>query len=138
MNFSIRVQYGVQALLELARKYNASPVQIGEIARSQRIPVRYLEQLLLVMKRRHLLSSVRGKEGGYSLAKHPGDISVLDIIEALDGPIELLRKKQRKSPVVHELFDNLQISIRNHLGEVSLEDLMFKMGQRQRTLSYHI
>ena len=106
MNFSIKVQYGIQAALELARKYNAGPVQIRDIAKDQRIPIRYLEQILLILKRRHLLSSVRGKEGGYSLAKHPSDISVLEVIEALDGPIEFAQKRLKRHPVLFELFEN--------------------------------
>lgn len=138
MNFSIKVHYGIQAALELARKYNAGPVQISDIARGQKIPVRYLEQLLLILKRRHLLSSVRGKEGGYSLARHPADISVLEVIEALDGPIDLVGKRARKFPVLFELFDNLQKSIRNYLKEATLEDLVFKMGRKERAFIYNI
>lgn len=128
----------MQAALDLARKYNAGPVQIGEIAQNQKIPVRYLEQLLLVLKKRHLLASVRGKEGGYSLARHPADISVLEVVEALEGPIDLVRKKTRKHPVLSELFTNLQDSIREQLKAVTLEDLVFKQGRKERALIYNI
>ncbi|MFC1540799.1 RrF2 family transcriptional regulator [Candidatus Margulisiibacteriota bacterium] len=138
MNFSIKVQYGLQAALELARKYNAGPVQIGDIAQNQKIPVRYLEQLLLVLKKRHLLASVRGKEGGYALAKHPADISVLEVIEALEGPIELARKRLKKQPVLFELFEDLQSSIRDQLKATTLEDLIFKLGRKERALVYNI
>ena len=138
MNFSIKVQYGIQAALELARKYNAGPVQIGDIAKSQKIPVRYLEQLLLILKRRHLLASVRGKEGGYSLAEHPSDISVLEVIEALDGPIDLVGKRAKKVPVIFELFENLQGKVKDHLKEISLEDLIFKLGRKERVYIYNI
>ncbi|MFH1347500.1 MAG: Rrf2 family transcriptional regulator [Candidatus Margulisiibacteriota bacterium] len=82
MKFSIRVQYGLQAMLELALKYGGGPIQIADIAKNQKIPIRYLEQLLLVLKRRGVVASTRGKHGGYSLAKHPSDIAVLEIIEA--------------------------------------------------------
>lgn len=138
MNFSIKVQYGIQAVLELAKKYNAGPAQIRDIAKSQKIPVRYLEQLLLILKKRHLLSSVRGKEGGYSLAKHPSDISVLEVIEALDGPIDLVGKKTKKVPVVFELFEALQIKIKDHLKTITLEDLIFKLGEKERAYTYNI
>ena len=138
MNFSIKVQYGLQAALDLAKKYNAGPVQIRDIAKSQRIPIRYLEQLLLILKRRHLLSSLRGKEGGYSLARHPSDISVLEVIEALDGPIDLANKRLKRSPVLFELFEKLQLSINKYLAEITLEDLVFKIGQKERTFVYNI
>jgi len=138
MHFSIKVQYGIQAALELARKYNAGPVQIGDIARAQKIPVRYLEQLLLVLKKRHLLASVRGKEGGYSLARHPSDISVLEIIEALDGPIDLASKRLKKIPVLFDLFEGLQSTVREYLGRTTLEDLVLKVGRRESAYIYNI
>jgi Rrf2 family protein len=138
MHFSIKVQYGIQAALELARKYNAGPVQIGDIARAQKIPVRYLEQLLLVLKKRHLLASVRGKEGGYSLARHPSDISVLEIIEALDGPIDLASKRLKKIPVLFDLFEGLQSTVREYLGRTTLEDLVLKVGRKESAYIYNI
>lgn len=138
MNFSIKVQYGIQAALELARKYNSGPVQIGDIAKAQKIPVRYLEQLLLVLKKRHLLASLRGKEGGYSLARHPSDISVLEIIEGLDGPIELAPKRIKRVPVLFDLFENLQKSIRDHLQGITLEDLVLKVGRKEQHYIYNI
>jgi Rrf2 family protein len=138
MNFSIKVQYGIQAALELAKKFNAGPVQIRDIARDQKIPIRYLEQLLLILKRRHLLSSVRGKEGGYSLAKHPSDITVLEVIEALDGPIEFANKRLKRHPVLFELFENVQVSFRDLLRKTTLEDLVFKLSRKERAYIYNI
>lgn len=138
MHFSIKIQYGIQAVLELARKYNAGPVQIGDIARAQKIPVRYLEQLLLILKKRHLLASVRGKEGGYSLAGHPADISLLEIIEALDGPIDLASKRLKKIPVLFDLFEGLQSTVREYLGRTTLEDLVLKVGRKESAYIYNI
>lgn len=138
MNFSIKVQYGIQAMMDLARRYNSGPIQIGDIAKSQKIPVRYLEQLLLILKRRHLLASVRGKEGGYALARHPADISVLEVVEALDGPIDLAGKKAKKIPVLFELFESLQNSIKTQLKGTTLEDLIFKQSQKERAYIYNI
>ena len=85
-------------MLELALKYGGGPCQIKEIARNQKVPIRYLEQLLLLLKRRGLVSSTRGKQGGYNLVKHPSDVTVLEMVAALDGPIELTSKKMKKSP----------------------------------------
>jgi Rrf2 family cysteine metabolism transcriptional repressor len=138
MNFSIKVQYGIQALLELAKRYNAGPQQIADVARAQKIPVRYLEQLLLIMKRRHLLASVRGKEGGYALAKHPSDINVLEIVEALEGQINLTTRKLKSTPVIQELFENLQKLIKDQLRAVTLEDLIFKASRKGTAFIYNI
>ncbi len=138
MRFSIRVQYGIQALLELALKYGGGPIQIGDIAKRQRVPVRYLEQLLLMLKRRELVSSIRGKEGGYSLAKHPSDVPVLDIVEALEGPVELTSKKMKKLPVLFDAFEKIQGNIKKDLGALTLEDLVFKKRQKDRAYIYNI
>lgn len=138
MNFSIKVQYGIQALLELAKRYNAGPQQIADVARAQKIPVRYLEQLLLIMKRRHLLASVRGKEGGYALARHPADINMLEIVEALEGQINLTTRKLKSTPVIQELFENLQKSIKDQLRAVTLEDLIFKASRKESAFIYNI
>ncbi|MFH1684512.1 MAG: Rrf2 family transcriptional regulator [Candidatus Margulisiibacteriota bacterium] len=138
MKFSIRVQYGLQAMLELALKYGGGPVQIADIAKNQKIPIRYLEQLMLVLKRRGTVASTRGKHGGYALAKHPSDVSVLEIIEAFEGPIELTSKKMKKLPVLFEAFDTIQNNIKKELTELSLEDLVFKKRQKERAYIYNI
>lgn len=138
MKFSIKIQYGLQALLELALKYGSGPLQISDIAKSQKIPIRYLEQLLLVLKRRGLLASTRGKNGGYTLVVHPSDISVLQIIEAFEGPIELTNKKMKKSPVLFEAFAKIQTGIKKDLAELTLEDLVFKKRQTERAYTYNI
>jgi len=138
MRFSIKVQYGLQALLELAMKYGGGPVQIGDIAKKQKVPVRYLEQILLLLKRNGLVSSVRGKEGGYSLVKHPSDICVLTIIESLEGPIELTSKKMKKSPILFDAFDKIEKNIKSELSELTLEDLVLKKRQKDLTYIYNI
>jgi len=138
MKFSIKVQYGLQAILELALNYEGGDVQIGEIARSQGIPVRFLEQLLLILKKRGVLASTRGKHGGYSLAKHPSDISLLEVIEAMEGQIELTAKKMKKMPVLHEALENIQNKFRESLKELSVEDLVIKKRQRDRAYIYNI
>lgn len=138
MKFSIRVQYGLQALLELALRFGGEPVQIRDIAKAQKVPIRYLEQLLLVLKRRGLVSSSRGKNGGYNLAKHAGDITALEIIEALDGAIELTNKKMKKSPVLFDAFRAIEDDIKKDLSKLTLEDLVFKKRQRERSYIYNI
>jgi len=128
----------VQAMLELALKYGSGPVQIADIAKSQKIPVRYLEQLLLILKRRGLIASTRGKEGGYSLAKHPSDVAVLAIIEAFEGQIELAGKKMKKIPVLFDAFSKIQGNLEKELAKLTLEDLALKKRQKDRAYIYNI
>ena len=77
--------YAVRALAELARTGSAGPVPIGEIARRREIPVQFLEGLFATLRRAGILQSQRGVKGGYSFARQPEDVTVLDVVEALEG-----------------------------------------------------
>lgn len=138
MKFSIRVQYGLQAVLELALNFGGGPVQIGEIADSQKIPVRFLEQILLALKRGGLVASSRGKMGGYALAKKPSAISVLSVIEILDGPVELASKKMKKFPALFSVFENIQEKLKSDFASATLENLAIKKRQEDRDYTYNI
>ena len=78
--------YAIQALAELGRS-GEGPVPIGELARRRDIPVQFLEQLFAVLRRSGLLRSQRGVKGGYSFAREPAEITVLELVELLDGPL---------------------------------------------------
>ena len=125
-------------MLELALRSTGGPVQIGDIARNQKIPIRFLEQLLLILKRNGLVVSVRGKQGGYNLVKHPGDIKLLEIIEALEGEIVLATAKMKKSQPLFEVFQKVEEGLKQELKEISIEDLVFKKKQKERTYIYNI
>ena len=77
--------YAVRALAELARTGSAGPVPIGEIARRRGIPVQFLEGLFATLRRSGILQSQRGVKGGYSFARAPEEVTVLEVVEALEG-----------------------------------------------------
>jgi DNA-binding IscR family transcriptional regulator len=79
--------YAVLALAELARNAGQGPVPIGELARKRDVPVQFLEQLFAVLRRAGIISSQRGVKGGYRFAREPANVSVLEIVELLDGPL---------------------------------------------------
>ncbi len=88
MKISTKGDYGLRALIELAHRYgDGKPTQSGEVAARQAIPESYLEQLLATLRRAGFLRSVRGPQGGHSLARPPAQIQVSDVIEVLEGPI---------------------------------------------------
>ena len=89
MKFSTRGRYGTRMMLDLALHYDQGPVQIGNIAKRQDISVKYLEQLIIPLKKANLINSVRGPKGGHMLAKHPKEITVGQIVEALEGGLDL-------------------------------------------------
>ncbi|MGH2902938.1 MAG: RrF2 family transcriptional regulator [Solirubrobacteraceae bacterium] len=79
--------YAVLALAELGRSAGAGPVPIGELARRRDVPVQFLEQLFAALRRAGVISSQRGVKGGYQFAREPSTVSVLEIVELLDGPL---------------------------------------------------
>jgi Rrf2 family protein len=87
ISITTKSPYALKALTELARAGDASPVPIGELAKRREIPVQFLEQLFAVLRRAGILRSQRGVKGGYSFARDPGSITVLEIVELLDGPL---------------------------------------------------
>src|SRR5919109_805241 len=87
LSITTKSPYALRALAELARMGADSPVPIGELARRREIPVQFLEQLFAVLRRAGVLRSQRGVKGGYSFAREPSEITVLELVELLDGPL---------------------------------------------------
>jgi Rrf2 family cysteine metabolism transcriptional repressor len=79
--------YAVLALAELGRSSGPGPVPIGELARRRDVPVQFLEQLFATLRRGGIISSQRGVKGGYRFAREPATVSVLEVVELLDGPL---------------------------------------------------
>lgn len=89
MKLSTRSRYGLRMLLDMAQHAEGGPVQIGSIAKRQDISVKYLEQLIIPLKKANYIHSVRGPKGGHLLSKPPRDITVGEIVELLEGGINL-------------------------------------------------
>jgi Rrf2 family protein len=87
LSITTKSPYAIAALAELGRGGDQGPIPIGELARRRDIPVQFLEQLFASLRRAGMLRSYRGVKGGYSFAREPGTISVLEVVELLDGPL---------------------------------------------------
>ena len=87
MKLSTKGEYASRAMLELSLHYPGGPLHIRDISAAQDIPERFLEQILLSLKRAGYLRSRKGPHGGYYLARAPSDISVADVIRTMDGPL---------------------------------------------------
>jgi Rrf2 family cysteine metabolism transcriptional repressor len=87
ISITTKSPYAVQALAELGRSGGEGPVPIGELARRREIPVQFLEQLFAVLRRAGMLRSQRGVKGGYAFERQPAEITVLEVVELLDGPV---------------------------------------------------
>lgn len=89
MKLSTRSRYGTRMMLDMAKHYNEGPIQIGEIAQRVAVSVKYLEQLIIPLKKADYVKSVRGPKGGHMLKKAPNKITVGEIVDVLEGGINL-------------------------------------------------
>jgi Rrf2 family protein len=85
-----RTRYALRSLLYLAEEQGGAPVQLARIAETQRVPPKYLELIMLDLKKAGLVKSTRGPKGGYRLARSPEDIAFGDIVRVMEGPIALV------------------------------------------------
>lgn len=137
---SRKSQYAFKALGYLAEKYNEGPVLISEIARKNRIPLKFLENILLELKKAGVLASKKGKGGGYFLQKPPGMVSVATIMRLTNGPIALLpcvslyfyercKNCNEKECGLHDMMIQVRDASLNILEHRTLQDL----GSQGRT-----
>ncbi len=89
MKLSTRSRYGTRMMLDLAQHYDEGPVQIGNVSKRENISVKYLEQLIIPLKKANFIKSIRGPKGGHMLAKPPEAITVGEIVKVLEGGINL-------------------------------------------------
>src|SRR5919197_3388621 len=87
MMFSTKAEYGVRVMTHLARRNGDAPISLGSIAGAEGLPLAYLEHLVQRLRRAELVESRRGAHGGYSLARPAAEISMADVVEALEGEI---------------------------------------------------
>ena len=124
--------YAVRALVELARRGSDVPVPIGEIARARDIPVQFLEGLFATLRRSGILQSQRGVKGGYAFARPPSEITVLEVVELLEG--ELGGDAPDAGPVWVEAIE----AVRGVLGGNTIANLAEREAQAAGAQMYYI
>lgn len=128
--------YGAQALIEMAVRKDQGVLQIKDLSEKCSIPKTYLEQLFNRLKKAGIISSLRGNKGGYVLAKDAKDISLLDIMEALEGNVEIAKKVENKG-ALRSIFDHTENSIKNCF-DVSLASLAEQELQLKENVTFYI
>src|SRR5215207_11146990 len=129
LSITSKSPYALRALAELARSGADGPVPIGELARRRDIPVQFLEQLFATLRRAGVLRSQRGVKGGYTFARTPGEITVLEIVELLDGPFG--RDAQG-------IFGEAAAAARAVLEGTSIADVVEREAREAGIAMYHI
>ncbi len=106
MKLSTKGRYGLKAMYDLALHYGNEPISLKSIAQRQGISEYYLEQLMAILKKAGLVRSIRGAYGGYLLSRKPSEITVGDVLRALEGPIGLVDCALEQEPIKCLRYDN--------------------------------
>ena len=138
--FSKKTIYGLQAVVLLAKRYDSRPVLITDLAKEGHIPKKFLEAILLELRKNGILNSKKGKGGGYVLGKDPQDISVGDIIRTLDGPLSEISfdNETKENNEIKIILKDLRDAMSNILDKTSLADVIERACRGQNVLNYVI
>ena len=129
LSITTKSPYAIRALAELARLGGAGPVPIGELARRRDVPVQFLEQLFAVLRRAGVLRSQRGVKGGYAFARDPGEVTVLEVVELLDG---------RLGAEAEGIFAEAAAAARAVLAKTTITDVVDRENQAAGATMYYI
>ena len=139
MRISAQCDYACRALLELALQWpNKDLMQIQAISKRQDIPIKYLVHILIQLKKIGLVTSARGKEGGYSLAKEPKDIALGKVIRQVSGPLLSLPESTKDKTVFAAIWKDLERTMAKLLDKITFEDILNKAKGTDGTINYHI
>lgn len=144
---SKKTKYGLHSLIYLAKRYNEGPVLIANLAREERIPKKFLEAILLQLKKQGILESKKGKGGGYSLSRPPDEIDMGRVVRILDGPLApvacVSKTSYRKcgecqdeiSCGIRMVMTDVRDAIANILDKTSLADVIRKIENKNMEMA---
>jgi len=141
MRLTSKGRYAVMAMADLAKNYVNEPTSLSEIALRQGIPISFLEQIFLKLKKNNLVRSSRGPSGGYILTQSPEEIKLSSIINAVDVKIKTVKcKKESKRGcngksikcITHDLWDDLESHINNFFEKNTLKDIVIRVNQKNK------
>ena len=133
MKLSTKCRYGLRAVVDIARRYGKNPAKRKDIARREGLSSSYLENILLVLRNHKIVETARGVNGGYALCRPPAEVTVYDVISALEGPISIVDCVEKKAGckradecVTRMVWCELADAVRNVLQKITVQDLVDK------------
>src|SRR3989338_3570900 len=146
MRITYRGDYALRAVLDLALHYNQGVVTIHELAERADAPVKFLEQVLLDLKKGRFVESKRGINGGYLLSRHPKNIKMGEVVRFIDGPIEPIACveerysgcKSMPACVLRNVCKEVAVATSNIVDKVTFEDLVNQVSVAGKSLAYSI
>ncbi|MBN1973375.1 MAG: Rrf2 family transcriptional regulator [Sedimentisphaerales bacterium] len=144
MKLSTRTRYGIRAVVELAENFGREPVQLKVISKDQGISIKYLEQIISLLKSAGIVTSERGAKGGYLLAKPPNEIKLSECFNCLEGPVVTVECVENdkycpkiKNCVAREVWTEIEKAIFMVLESITLQDMVDK-SKKNKPLLYQI
>jgi Rrf2 family protein len=136
MKLTMRGDYGLRAMLDMAAYYGQGLVESADIASRQFIPEQYLDQILVALRKEGLIKSVRGPKGGHMLARPPAQITMAQVMNALEGyvpPMECL-----PNPALREVWQKLDMMTQQVLNTTTIEELAQRHKVENTETMYYI
>jgi Rrf2 family protein len=132
MNISVKGEYALQAIFDLSTQRPGEPVRIGDIARRQSIPQKFLELILAGLKQGGFVESRRGAEGGYLLAREPGAITVGEVLRYVEGPQQGKQRSRRKVDTpFSDMWGQVDQAISGIVDKTTFADLLRAWTEKQ-------
>lgn len=128
----------VLALTELARRGSVAPVPILEVAEARAIPLHFLEQIFAGLRRAGILQSQRGVKGGYSFRRPPTEVTILDVVEAVDGRISSAAGERAMTVGGESIWNEARATLADLLAEVTIADMREREAQFDNAPMFHI
>jgi Rrf2 family transcriptional regulator, cysteine metabolism repressor len=146
MHISSKGDYGIRALFDLAQHYGKGPIQSRDIHLRQAIDDNYLNQILLSLRKAGLIESIRGPQGGHRLARPPAQITLLEALQALEGPLlpsdagrdNVTPTESIDRELIRAVWGELRAVVERYLASVTLDDLVKHKRQISGEIMYYI
>jgi Rrf2 family protein len=143
MRLTSRIDYGLRAMLDLALHAGGGPVPNHDISRRQRIPEQYLKQILPALRRQGLVVSTRGPNGGHRLARRADEVTVAEVLKALEGRLDIVgtgkgSQAGESARILAQYWGDLAQAMERFLDATTLDDLCRRKRRHDQSLIYQI
>jgi Rrf2 family transcriptional regulator, cysteine metabolism repressor len=132
MNISVKAEYALQAIFDLASQRPSEPVKIADIARRQRIPQKFLELILVGLKQAGFVESRRGAEGGYLLARPADSLTVGEVLRSMEGSHQIKGRPRRKAETPFtDMWQRVDLAVGEILDKTTFAELIRVWAEKQ-------
>ena len=138
MRITARVAYASLAVFELALQPPSVLIQAKQVAEKRQIPLKFLEQILIQLKNSGIVKSVRGASGGYLLAKSAEEISLKDIVDAVEGGVRMLESELEGDRTLAAVWTEIEQEFMEKLDSITIQALISRSLRENQILSYEI